>query len=138
VGTPYDYTDLNFSGNTNDVINTSGSAITVQKGGSSNPSSSEGSAVSFVSSVTIDIHVQNEAKADIATAYIYINDDDAGTAEVNTTTDANGDVNTAYAGAVTAATLRIRKYGYKPFKDSVSLAANINRTITLITDPQQV
>jgi len=139
AGTPYSYSDLVFSGNTFDGLNSSGTDITVQKGGTSNPINDEGAnTITYVSSVTIDIHVQDVDNVDIATAYVYINDDDAGTAEVNTTTDINGDVSTTYAGAVTSAALRIRKYGYKPFKDTVTLASDINRTITLIADPQQV
>jgi hypothetical protein len=88
-------------------------------------------------SISIYILVQNEAKTPLQTAYVYINDDDTGSAELNTTTDSNGEVDTSYAGAVTSATLRIRKYGYKPFKDTVDLSSAINRTITLVADPQQ-
>ena len=88
-------------------------------------------------SVAIYFLVQNEAKTPLQTAYVYINDDDAGTAELEAATDVDGEVDTSYAGAVTSATLRIRKYGFKPFKDTVDLSSAINRTITLIADPQQ-
>jgi hypothetical protein len=88
-------------------------------------------------SISIYILVQNEAKTPLQTAYVYINDEDSGSAELSTDTDVNGEVDTTYAGAVTTATLRIRKYGYKPFKDTVDLSSNITRTITLVSDPQQ-
>jgi hypothetical protein len=60
VGTPYTYTDLTCSGNTYDVLNSSGSAITVTKQGTSDPSTYEGSTVTFQASVTITITVQDE------------------------------------------------------------------------------
>ena len=47
AGTPYNYTSLFFSGNTHDVLNSSGSAITVNKLSLSDPSTYEGSAVTF-------------------------------------------------------------------------------------------
>lgn len=137
AGTPYTFTSLYFSGNTNDVYNSSGNSITVQKAGGSNPVNSEGSAVSFQASSTIFIRVQDESKADVAGAYVYINDDDSGAAEVNTTSDVNGEVSDSYSGAASTATLRVRKYGYYPVVDEVDLSADINRTITLRAHPQQ-
>ncbi len=91
----------------------------------------------MVSSSSIDIYVQDQAKIKVVGAFVYINDDDAGASELNTTTNGNGEVSGSYSGAVSVATLRIRKYGYKPFTDTVDLSSDINRTITLITDPQQ-
>jgi hypothetical protein len=93
--------------------------------------------VSVVASSSIYVKVQNEAKTALQTAYVYINDDDTGAAEVNDTTDVNGEVTDTYSGSATTATLRVRKYGYKPFKDTVDLSADISRTITLVADPQQ-
>jgi hypothetical protein len=54
AGTPYSYIKLYFSGNTYDVLNSSGSAITVSKAGTpgSNPSTYEGSSVTFTASFT--------------------------------------------------------------------------------------
>jgi hypothetical protein len=131
------FLDLTFDGNTYDVNNTSGTTLTVQKGGTSDPTTHTGSTVSFVASVTIAIHVQTVSNDNISGAYVYINDDDSGAAEINTQTDASGNVSDAYAGAATTSTLRVRKYGYKPFKDTVNLSQNIDRVITLIADPQQ-
>lgn len=47
VGSPFAYANLVFSGNTNDVNNSSGNAITINASGTSNPSTSTGSAVTF-------------------------------------------------------------------------------------------
>ena len=47
AGTPYSYTTLFFSGNTYDVLNSSGSAITVNKLSGADPSTYEGSTVTF-------------------------------------------------------------------------------------------
>ena len=53
VGTPYDYDVLNFDGNTNDILNSSGSAIVINNTNGSDASSYEGSAVTFQTPVTI-------------------------------------------------------------------------------------
>jgi hypothetical protein len=60
VGTPYAYDNLLFSGNTYDVLNSSGSAISVNKNNGSNPTSYEGSLVTFLgTSVTTTITVKD-------------------------------------------------------------------------------
>jgi len=48
AGTPYAYNALLFSGNTYDVLNSSGSPISINKNNGSDPTSSEGSAVTFL------------------------------------------------------------------------------------------
>ena len=53
VGTPYAYDNLTFSGNTYDVYNSSGSAISINKNNGSDPTSSEGAAVTFLG-VSVD------------------------------------------------------------------------------------
>jgi hypothetical protein len=143
----YTITDCTFTnydttnGGSNTVIyNNSGGAVTINVSGNTGTISytnGTSASTSVQSSSTINIHVQDEAKTDVASANVYINDDDSGAAEVNTTTDANGDVSTSYSGSATTSTLRVRKYGFKPFKDEVDLSADINRTITLVADPQQ-
>ena len=55
TGTPYSYSGLLFSGNTNDVLNSSGSAITVSLAGGSDATTSEGSAVTFSNDVEVTI-----------------------------------------------------------------------------------
>jgi hypothetical protein len=55
AGTPYAYNALFFSGNTYDVLNSSGSAITVNKNSQSDPSTYEGSTVSFTATFSFTI-----------------------------------------------------------------------------------
>lgn len=59
VGTPYSYDALFFSGNTYDVLNSSGSAITVNKTNGADPSTYEGTTVTFAGSVPISIYIQD-------------------------------------------------------------------------------
>jgi len=53
VGSPYAYDALLFSGNTYDVLNSSGSAISINKNNGSDPTTYEGSTVTFLSA-TVD------------------------------------------------------------------------------------
>jgi len=57
AGTPYTHTSLIFAGNTYDVLNSSGSAITIGNSGTptSDGSTSEGSSVTFQNNVTIEV-----------------------------------------------------------------------------------
>lgn len=89
--------------------------------------------------VTIDVNVKDQAGSNIETALVYI-DDDLGAAGniTNTTTNASGNISQAtYNGAETTATLRVRKYGYKPFVGTITLLSNSATNVILITDPQQ-
>ena len=59
-GSPYAYDALTFSGNTYDVYNSSGSAISINKNNGSDPTTSEGSSVTFLgTSVTTQITVKD-------------------------------------------------------------------------------
>jgi len=90
-------------------------------------------------SVSINIHVEDQSAADLAGALVYVDEDlEAAGNIVNTTTNATGDVATSYSGAATAATVRIRKYGYKPYVGTISLLSDSQTNVTLITDPQQI
>lgn len=134
-----DYDTVNGGANTV-IYNNSGGAVTVNVSGNAGTISytnGTGASTTVQSSSNINIHVQDEAKVLIASAFVYINDDDSGAAELNTLTNASGDVSTSYSGSVTTAALRIRKYGYKPFTDTVDISSDLTRTITLIADPQQ-
>ena len=72
AGTPYTHTDLLFSGNTYDVLNSSGSAISINNSGS-NGSTYEGSVVTFISNpVTTLITVKNIAGTIIVGARVYL------------------------------------------------------------------
>lgn len=74
VGTPYAYDALLFSGNTHDVLNSSGSAISINKNNGANPTTSEGSAVTFLgTSVTLSVNVIDSiAKTDIADVAVLV------------------------------------------------------------------
>jgi hypothetical protein len=89
--------------------------------------------------VTIDVNVKDQAGANVQSALVYIDDDLGVVGNItNTTTDASGNITQAtYNGAETTATLRVRKYGYKPFISTITLLSNTATNVTLITDPQQ-
>lgn len=115
--------------------------LTVNKSNGTNFSTnaSAGGTVSIVSSVSIAVHVEDQSGSDVSGAYVYVDEDlDVAGSIENTTTDANGDVSTSYSGSATDAVIRVRKYGYKPFITSVSLAGDSSTNVTLITDPQQI
>tara|TARA_R110000772_G_scaffold35637_4_gene85764 strand:+ start:941 stop:2602 length:1662 start_codon:yes stop_codon:yes gene_type:complete len=62
AGTPYSYTNLLFSGNTFDGLNTSGANITVNKAGTSNPITDEGSfTITYDASITLSITVVDDS-----------------------------------------------------------------------------
>lgn len=112
--------------------------INVSPGASSPTYYNTGSGtVNVQSSISIDIHVEDQAGADIASAYVYVDEDDASPFIMNTTTDVNGDASGSYSGAASTAIIRIRKYGYKPYRGTAGLTSNINLNVTLVTDPQQ-
>jgi len=99
VGTPYSYDGLLFSGNTYDVLNSSGSAITINKSNDSDPSTYEGSAVTFVGSVTVTVIVvdkDNNVLANMSVA-LYTSDDD--TEIINKDSNASGEAIESYAGS---------------------------------------
>jgi hypothetical protein len=102
AGTPYDYTRLYFSGNTYDVLNSSGSAITVNKAGTpaSNPSTSEGSSVTFSGSVSVEITVRDQGQTVIngARVGVYTNDTSR-TQIVNENTNASGIADGTWSGS---------------------------------------
>ena len=64
----YDFNNLKFSGNTFDVNNTCGSTLTITKIGTSDPSTYTGTSVSFQSSLTITITIQDKLTNPIPTA----------------------------------------------------------------------
>lgn len=139
-GTPYNYDNLQFSGNTYDVYNSSGSTITIGKTNTSNPNTSEGSSVTFTQSISLTMTVKNESAQPIVGAYVYIDDNDESPYILNTTTNVDGVANTGYTGStISGSVWRVRKYGYKAYKQLIDIgSSNISIPITLVTDPQQV
>jgi len=95
--------------------------------------------VNIVASVSININVKDQTATNILGALVYVDEDLEAAGEIiNTTTDINGDVATSYSGAATTATVRIRKYGFKPYVGTISLTTDSSTNVTLITDPQQI
>jgi hypothetical protein len=79
AGTPYAYDALLFSGNTYDVYNSSGSTITINKNNQSNPTSSEGSSVTFAG-VSVDttitvLDLSTGATIQNARVLVWVSDD---------------------------------------------------------------
>lgn len=141
AGTPYDYHDLDFSGNTFDGLNSSGTDIDVNLNGVSNAALDEGAnTITYLSSATLTMVVKDQGGSVVVGAYAYIDDNNITPFIMNTTTNASGIATVGHtAGTVTGATWRVRKYGYKPFIVTTDIPASGTTTIpvTLITDPQQ-
>jgi hypothetical protein len=139
----YDFDNLKFSGNTYDVNNSSGSALTVGKANNSNPTTYTGSTVNWSVSVELKMVVTNEAGTGINGAYAYIDNNDESPYILNTQTaqDAgvDGVAKTTYSGSpITGARWRVRLYGYKNFKQLIDVAgSNISLPVTLVADGQQ-
>ncbi len=115
--------------------------LTINKSNGTNFStwSAGGSAtVSLVSSVSININVKDQSGTNMTGALVYVDEDlDSAGNIVNTTTDGSGNISTSYSGAAASATVRVRKYGYKQNVGSISLTADSQTNVIMITDPQQ-
>jgi len=141
AGSPYDYFDLTFSGNTFDGLNTSGSDITVNNNGTSNAANDEGAnTITYLSSATLTMIVTDEDGDPIVGALAYIDDNNVTQFIMNTTTNGSGIASVGHtAGAVAGATWRVRKYGFKQFRQVIDIPASGTKEIpvTLVVDPQQ-
>lgn len=104
AGTPYTYTNLIFSGNEVDVWNSSGSAITISKSGSSNPATATGS-VTFQGSVPITLSIVDEANTAITTAEVRVEQTDGTLVSQGSAT--GGTYSDSYSGS-TPLTVRIK------------------------------
>jgi hypothetical protein len=125
-----------------DIYNTSGSSVTLSLTNNSNANSynSSGSSVTFQTSITLEMVVKDESNNVITGAYAFIDDDDQTPYIMNTTTDGSGVASTAYSGSsVSEARWRVRKYGYKPYKQLIDISSSsISIPVTLVADPQQI
>jgi len=141
AGSPYDYYNLTFSGNTYDGLNTAGSNITVNNNGTSNGANDEGAnTITYLSSATLTMVVSDEDGDPIVGALAYIDDDNSSPYIMNTTTNGSGIASVGHtAGAVAGATWRVRKYGFKQFRQVIDIPASGTKEIpvTLVVDPQQ-
>jgi hypothetical protein len=145
VGTPYSYTRLYFSDNTNDVYNSSASAITINKSGTpaSDPSTSEGSSVTFSGSVDVVVTVKDESQVVIVGARVGVYTNDASRTQiVYEVTNASGVADDTWSGSTPQSVeVRVR---YSPSGStrylSFSQIATISSTglsldVTLRLDP---
>ena len=135
---------LLFSGNTYDVNNTAGGAITVNKAGSpaSDPSTYTGSTVTFQASTTITITVQDEDTDPIQNAQVAIYRTADRVQIMNEDTIADGTATEAYTGATGGIEIRVRKSStgatkYIPFSTLGTLDGSATYTllVTLKEDP---
>ncbi len=147
----YDLTNLTFTGYAagngttgNEAIHvlaTSGIVNLVRTGGTLPSIHTEGATVAFPSSVTLTMTVKNEAGAVIVGAFAFIDQAIPETPWImNTTTNGSGVATATWTGgSVSGATWRVRKYGYKNYKQAIDIGtSNISIPITLVADPQQI
>ena len=143
AGTPYTYTNLTFSGNTYDGLNTAGADIDVTLSGTSDASTDEGAnTITYLSSATLSMTVKDVAGVSVTGAFAYIDEDNTAPYIMNETTSTpNGIAEVSWTGgAITGATWRVRKYGYKPYKaiSDIPVSGTKDIPVTLIADPQQI
>ena len=113
-------------------VSSTGSTPTIHKSGTGT--------VNVVSgAVTLKMVVKDQDNADVENAYAYIDDGNTAPFIMNTQTNSSGEASVSHSdGAVTGSTWRVRKYGYKPFVQTIDIGGlDITIPITLITDPQQ-
>jgi hypothetical protein len=127
TGTPFTYTSITFSGNTFDIRNESGGAITVNVSGGTTPTKEDiggGSATTISSSVPVTVTVVDKDDVPISAAQVAIY---VGATQVaNTDTNGSGVVSTSYTGSVPAnATWKVRKSS--PAKNSIKFNAHADR-----------
>ena len=144
VGTPYSFTQLYFSGNTYDVLNSSGSAITINKAGTpaSDPSTSEGSSVTYQGSVSVSVTVKDIYGTVIQNAQTGIFKTSDGTQILNTDTNASGVASTTYSGATPAEVkvwIRKASSGDTKYKNYSSIqnitSSGLTLNVALTVDP---
>lgn len=141
AGSPYTHANLTYSGNSYDILNSSGSAIVVTQQGISDPSTYEGSTVSFQSSVTITITVQDintDPIQNVQTAVYKLSDRSV---IMNEDTTALGVAEEAYTGATPVdVEIRCRKASsgttrYRNFSTLGTISGDFDLLVTLLEDP---
>ena len=122
------------------VLATGGTANLSISGGNTPSIHTEGATVNFPSTVTLKMVVTTEAGNPIMGALAYIDDQNITPFILNATTNTDGEASVGYSGsAVTDSTWRVRKYGYKNFKQLIDIgSSNITLPVTLVVDPQQI
>lgn len=105
IATPYTYTDLVFSGNTNDVDNTTSpsNVVAISKTGTSNPATfPSGDFVVIQGSVTVQINVKDTSGVAISGAQVGVYLTSDRTEILNASSNGSGIASTSYAGATPA------------------------------------
>lgn len=119
--------------------------LSLTAGSGSNPDIAEfdktalGITIATGVSVTLEMVVKNEVGTPLQNILVYIDNNDQSPYIMNTLTDINGKASVTYVGsAVSNARWRARKYGYKNFKQLISIGSdNISLPVSLVADPNQ-
>ena len=86
---------------------------------------------------TIDVNVKDEDGVNVSGAFVWIND--GVTTIFNGTTDASGNIAQQSYSGTNNSTLRVRRFGDKPFETTLGTASgSVSQLVTLINDRQQV
>jgi len=146
IATPYSYTDLVFSGNTNDIDNTTSpsNVVAISKAGTSDPSSyPSGDYVVIQGSVTVKVTVKDQAGAVIQNAQTAVYKTADRTEILNADTNASGIAQTTFAGTTPVEVeVRCRKASsgatkYRNFSSIqiVQSGTGLDLAVTLVEDP---
>jgi len=145
-GVGYDFNALMFSDTGwPHVNNDCGQALSIGKSNQSNPSTWTGTEVTFTGSINLTMTVKGKVDGvenqPIVDAWAFIDQtppESPWIMNMQTNTSGIAIVNWT-GGSVSNSTWRIRKYGYKNFKQAIDIGeVNISLPITLIVDPQQI
>ena len=142
------FTGYGATGTTNAAIHvlaTTGTVAISIVGGNTPTYKSEGATVTFPSSVTLTMTVKGTVAGvenqPIEGAQAFIDQDPPIEPWImNELTNASGIATESWTGgAVTNAVWRVRKYGYIPFEQILSIStANISLPVSMVVDPLQV
>ena len=96
-----------------------------------------GASTTFPSSVTLKIAVKDIDGTPMVGVRCYIDDNNQSPFILDDITNGDGEASVVHtAGAVSNATWRVRKYGYLPFQQLVSISTtDITLPVTLVDDP---
>ena len=145
IATPYTYSDLEFSGNTNDVDNSTSPAnvVAISKTGTSNPATfPSGDFVAILGSVTIQVTVKDISGVAIQNAQTGIFTTDNDTELLNADTNASGIASTSYSGSTPRQVkvwIRKASSGATKYKNYSSVqnisASGLTLDVTMVEDP---
>ncbi len=121
------------------VLATSGIVyLGIGGGGTASPTvKSDGATIEYTVSITLKIAVKDIDGNPMVGVRCYIDNTNEAPFILDDITNAQGEASVGYSGSpVTNATWRVRKYGYIPFQQLVSIGGdNITLPVTLVDDP---